>query len=279
MERLYVHAGVSGVAHGDGPSIEPACRLAASALDSVEQAVRILEEMPGLNAGHGAALTRDGRVELDAGIADGASGDFGGVTGVTVMHPVSLARRVLEDTPHALITGGGAGALFADMEEVTPTPEQLARWEQAQRSGEFQRVRFASPEHVDTVGAIALDAAGNLAAASSTGGIFGKLPGRMSDAPVFGAGIYASRRAAVVGTGVGELFLRTLACREVGRLIENGVAPQEACGEIIEGLGRIENAPAGILALDAEGRIGAAYRGAEWRVAGVGGPFEPQRLP
>ncbi len=278
MQRLWVHGGVSGVAHDQSPSLQSACEFVGNALDAVEQAIRVLEDVPGLNAGYGAVLNRDGRVELDAGIADGTSGHFGGVAGVEVAHPISLARRVLEETPHALITGPGAALLGADMEQVVAAPEQIARWERAQSSGEFERVRFASPEHVDTVGAVALDEEGNLAAASSTGGIFGKLPGRMSDAPVFGAGIYAWRRSAVVGTGVGELFLRTLACREVGRLIENGSSPQEACSETIESIGKIERVPAGLLAIDDQGRVGAAYRGAEWQVAGLDGPLVPHQL-
>lgn len=281
---VYVHGGVSGAARREPPSLAidvAGTARRATALDAVEDAVRALEDDPELNAGYGAILNRAGELELDAGIADGASGSWAGVANVAVRHPVSLARRLLEETPHVLVTGAGAAALgralgFEDLEGTTP--RQQERWERARRSGELSVARFGAAEHVDTVGAVALDAAGNLAAASSTGGVFGKLPGRVGDSPIFGAGTYASKGAAVVGTGVGELFLETLACLQAARLIEGGADPQAACEEIIDAIGRRDPSAAGLLALDPSGRAGAAYRGGSWVVEGPDGRVTPRRV-
>ena len=237
------------------------------ALDAVHAAVLLLEDDERLNAGWGAVLNRDGRLELDAGIADGSTGGIAGVAGVQVRHPISLARRVLETTPHVLVVGQGAMALAEGLEPMEgSTPAQRARWEQARSDGSLDLERFGAPDQVDTVGAVALDERGDLAAATSTGGVFGKLPGRVGDAPIFGGGLYASRSAAVVGTGVGEIFLRTLASARAGRLIEEGVPPQDACEETIQGLGH-SDLPGGLLAIDARGRVGAAFRGGSFPVA------------
>ncbi|HEU4480989.1 MAG TPA: isoaspartyl peptidase/L-asparaginase, partial [Actinomycetota bacterium] len=105
-----------------------------------------------------------------------------------------------------------------------------------------------------------------------------KMPGRVGDAPVFGAGIYASPQVAVVGTGVGELFLETLACMRVGALVEDGSSPQAAVEEVVRKLGRRSDVPAGLLALDTEGRTGAAFRGGSWDVEGPEGPFEAVKI-
>lgn len=255
-------------------------RSEATALDAIEAAVRAMEDDPVLQAGFGATLDRDGALELDAGIADGHTGRCGAIAGVTVRHPVTLARRVLAETPHVLMAGSGAQALGADMEMLEDTsPEQRGRWDQARADGLLGPGHYGTPEQVDTVGAVALDDDGHLAAASSTGGVFGKLPGRVGDAPVFGAGFYASAAAAAVGTGIGELFLETLACFRAGLLIEGGRAPQSACLEIIEAIGRRGPHSAGLLAIDADGRVGAAYRGGSWAVEGMDGEVAATRLP
>jgi beta-aspartyl-peptidase (threonine type) len=279
---VAVHGGVSGAAKGATPSLSyslPAASRASRALDAVEIAVRALEDDPELNAGFGAVLNLHGELELDAGIADGAARTWAGVAAVSLRHPISLARHVLENTPHVLLAGPGAMVPADGMEPLADTtPAQRKRWEDERAAGRLGPERFASPEHVDTVGAVALDGEGGLAAGSSTGGVFGQMPGRVGDAPVFGAGIYASRAAAVVGTGVGELFLETLACLRVGELIEGGAAPQAACESFITTLGARSSAAAGVLALDASGEIGAAYRGAAWAVEGPGGAIEAVRL-
>lgn len=281
MSRVFVHGGVAGVPKPErvllaGGVAEGAA--AERALDAVERAVKALEDDPRLNAGYGAVLNLAGAVELDAGISDGSTGRAGGIGNVDVRHPVSLARRVLEETPHVLVTGAGAAALGAAMERVPVAPGELRRWEEARADGRLDVARFGDPVEVDTVGAVACGAAGDLAAASSTGGVFGKMPGRMGDSAIFGAGHYASRAAAVVGTGVGEMFLEALACARVGLLIEAGAHPQEACEGVIRLLGERAALPAGLLALDRSGRAGAAFRGGSWDVEGPEGPVEPVRL-
>jgi beta-aspartyl-peptidase (threonine type) len=303
MTLVLVHGGVSGIARDAVPSLSGAVGRAAgarSALDAVELAVRELEDNPRLNAGCGAALNIDGIIELDAGIADGHEGRCGGVANVSVRHPISLARRVLENTPHVLISGVGAVALGADMERLDgPTEEQRRRWEAARAEGRLGPRHYGAPDHVDTVGAVALDRDGRLAAGSSTGGVFGKLAGRVGDSPIFGAGYYASSEAAVVGTGVGELFIETLAAHRTGTLIESGVSPQEACETVIAMLGARtrrgvasagpqnkgagwagpqKSEAAGLLALDHRGRRGAAYNGGSWAVEGPEGPWPAVRL-
>lgn len=281
MSVVFVHGGVAGVVKPHRvPLAEGVARGAAQerALDAVEHAVVALEDDPDLNAGYGAVLNLEGRIELDAGISDGVTGRAGGVGNVTVRHPVSLARKVLEETPHVLITGAGAIALGDGMELTQPAPEELARWKEARAEGRLDVDRFGDPVEVDTVGAVALAEGGALAAASSTGGVFGKMPGRMGDSAIFGAGHYASKAAAVVGTGVGEMFLEMLACARAGMLIEAGAHPQDACEAVVRLLAERASLPAGLLALDRSGRHGAAYRGGSWDVEGPQGPVEAARL-
>jgi L-asparaginase / beta-aspartyl-peptidase len=281
MTRLYVHGGVSGARRATTSlayAVRPAIKV-PSALDAVETAVRLLEDDPALNAGFGSVLARDGSLELDAGIAS-SDGRVGGVANVTVRHPVSLARRVLEDTPHVLVSGLGAMELARGMDVLEDTsPEQRKRWEEARDRGDLDPSRFGHADDVDTVGSVALDEAGVLAAASSTGGVFGKLRGRVGDAPIVGAGVYASPQVAVVGSGVGELFLSHLASFRAGELVERGAHPQQACEEVISRLGSRDRRAAGLLALDAKGRVGAAYRGESWTLEGPDGPLDAARIP
>lgn len=283
MNLICVHGGVSGREREERPSLD-GCRRAGlkanGALDAVEASVRSLEDNPALNAGWGSVLNRRGQVELDAGLADGTAGRFAGVAGVAVRHPISLARRVLEHTPHVLLIGEAALEVAGELERMGgSTPEQHERWAGAKASGELLLDRYGDSDHVDTVGAVVVDGAGHIAAGSSTGGVFGQMPGRVGDSPVFGAGIYASAQVAVVGTGVGELFLRTLACFRAGALVEDGIPPQDACERVIGHLGSVEPLEAGLLAIDAERRIGAAFRGGSWAVEGPDGPLDPRRLP
>lgn len=275
---------------GPGTDLQPAIEAGAVhglAMDAVETAVRVLEDDPSLNAGYGSVLHRDGGIELDAGIVDGATGRWAGVGAVSVANPISLARLVLEQTPHVLLAGPGADDLarrhgLRSLDRSAP--EQHARWKRAAEEGVFDAGDFGRPDHVDTVGAVALDPSGRIAAGSSTGGVFGNLRGRIGDAPVFGAGLYADERLGVLGTGVGELFLETLACLNVGRLVREGAPVQEACEESIativeHGLRDAPGRPgakraAGLLALDAHGNLGAAFSGASWQVQGPDGPVQ-----
>jgi beta-aspartyl-peptidase (threonine type) len=277
-----VHGGVSGIAKDDVPALDHVVREVPPSrrcTDLVELALRVLEDDPRLNAGYGAVLNVAGEIELDAGLVDGATGRVAGVANVTVRHPISLARLVMETTPHVLLTGRGAEDLGTAMEHLSSsTPEQHERWEAARRAGNLDPRRYGAPEFVDTVGAVALDDHGNLAAGSSTGGVFGKLRGRVGDAPIFGAGIYADDKVAVVGSGVGELFLINLACARVAREVEQGSSPQEACEEVIRFLGTREKTSAALLVLARDGSAGAAFRGGSWSVAGPQGVIQAARL-
>lgn len=261
------------------PGLQDAIRAGATqsnALDAAEEAVRSLEDHPELNAGYGAVLNRAGEVELDAAIVDGARGRWGGVANVRFRNPVSLARMVMERTPHVLLAGTGAqeaGVAFGLEEMNESSPEQHERWARERDAGRLGLESYGRSEHVDTVGVVVLDEASRLCAASSTGGVLGKLPGRVGDSPILGAGTYASPGAAVVGTGVGELFLETLACLRAARLIEEGLDPQAACERTVSLLGERQQVAAGLLALDTGGRVGAAFRGGSWSVWGPEGPI------
>jgi beta-aspartyl-peptidase (threonine type) len=278
MVRVYWHGGVSGRPTPHRPAHDVAAAAARGsevAVDAVEATVRALEDDPVLNAGYGAVLNSAGRIELDAGIAEG-SGRCGSVAGVAVRHPISLARYVMEHTPHVFMAGAGATHLGrrAGFEELAAsTPEQHERWRR-KMSGAGAAGDYGRADQVETVGAVALDSGGNLSAGSSTGGVWGQEEGRVGDSAVFGAGFYAAAGAAVVGTGLGELFIQTLACARVGVLLAEGLPPQDACESVLESLAAARPAPAGLLALDAEGRVGAAYRGASWAVAGPDGVLE-----
>ena len=279
---------------GSDADLQPAVETGAVhglAMDAVETAVRVLEDEPSLNAGYGSVLHRDGGIELDAGIADGVTGRWAGVGAVAVANPISLARLVLEQTPHVLLAGAGADDLarrhgLRSLDRSTP--EQHARWKKAAEEGAFDSGDFGRPDHVDTVGAVALEPSGRIVAGSSTGGVFGNLRGRIGDAPVFGAGIYADERVGVLGTGVGELFLETLACLSVGRLVREGASVQKACEEAIAAIVErgLRDAPgrpggkraAGLLALDRDGDLGAAFSGASWQVQGPNGPVQPAHI-
>ena len=280
---VAVHGGVSGTTK-TVPELVVALPSdpAASALDLVEFAVRALEDHPELNAGYGAVLNQAGKIELDAGIADGSTGRCGGVANVTSRNPITTARRLIQETPHVLLTGMGAQAFASGEEQLDDTtPEQRERWRRARDEGRLGLADYGEPASVDTVGAVALDDRGNLAAGSSTGGVFGKMPGRVGDAPIFGAGMYADALVAVVGTGVGEIFLAALACARVAGHVADGAAPQQACERVIAELlahpaVEVTDPSAGLLAIDREGRLGAAYKGATWPVAANGVTIEPK---
>ena len=281
--RIYVHGGVSGTTRTarDLSYAVAAARASSSALGAVETAICKLEDDPELNAGYGAVLNGAGELEHDAGIADGSTGSLGAVAGVALCNPIRLARAVLERTPHVLVAGPGAARLAAELglallEDTTPA--QRGRWRKS-LSREANGGGFGAPDQVDTVGAVALDEHGRLSAGSSTGGVAGQMPGRVGDSPLFGAGFYASEAAAVVGTGVGELFIETLASLRVGLLIERGIAPQQACESTLTMLGeRRADAAAGLLALDDGGRVGAAFRGGSWSVTGPEGTVDALRM-
>jgi beta-aspartyl-peptidase (threonine type) len=227
------------------------------ALDAVEAAVKVLEDDPLFNAGRGSAFAADGTNEMDSALMDGATLAAGSVAGVRfTRHPVSLARAVMEHTPYVMMVGPGADAFSKDQGLEQQPPSFFfteMRWQEfaniMKASGRAVPQRpagvppapnataFASPgfsHRFGTVGAVARDSEGHLAAATSTGGMQGKLPGRVGDSPLIGAGTYASDRScAVSGTGVGEYFIRLTLARQVCTLVEQGQAPQQAADHMI----------------------------------------------
>ena len=243
-----------------------------SALDVVTEAVRLLEECPLFNAGIGAVFTRDETHELDACVMDGNTLQAGAVAGVSrLRNPVLAARLVMEHSPHVFMIGEGAEkfAFSHGMEAVSPslfsTPERFAQLMEARDAGNTVLDHGGAPldesKKFGTVGAVALDKQGNLAAATSTGGMTNKLPGRVGDSPLPGAGCYANNaNVAVSCTGTGEVFIRALAAYDIAALMEyGGLSLQEACEAVV-----MEKLPAlggsgGLIAVDREGNVALPF--------------------
>jgi L-asparaginase / beta-aspartyl-peptidase len=226
----HVHAALRDALRAGGEVLE----RGGKALDAVQAAVESLEDSPQFNAGRGAVVTADGTVELDAAIMDGAGRRAGACAAVTgVRHPIALARTVLEGTPHVLMAGRGAERLAdeAGLERVghewferaaeTSGPEAIPPGEAAElRARPADEVPI---EEAETVGAVAVDIGGHVAAATSTGGMKGQWPGRVGDAPLPGAGTFAEDGVcAVSGTGDGEAFMTAVAAHEVAVLVRHG---------------------------------------------------------
>jgi L-asparaginase / beta-aspartyl-peptidase len=231
-----------------------------TALDAVQAAVEVLEDDPLFNAGRGAAFAANGTNEMDAALMDGSTLAAGAVAAVHfTRHPIALARAVMDHTPYVLMVGPGADA-FARQQHIQEEPPAYffteMRWLEfvsiMKASGRTIPPRpagvpdagsgpgamaFTPPiflHRFGTVGAVARDSAGHLAAATSTGGMQGKLPGRVGDSPLIGGGTYASDQScAVSGTGVGEYFIRLTLAREVCTLVEEGRTPQQAADQMI----------------------------------------------
>lgn len=203
---------------------EAALASGGSALDAVEAAVRVLEDDPTFNSGRGAVFTFDGAIELDAAIMDGTTRAAGAIAGVTrTRHPVSLARAVMEHSPHVLLAGKGADIFATEqgVEQVDPdwfvTPERRSQLDKMKANPDGW---FDVDMKYGTVGAVAVDAAGHVAAATSTGGVTGKRWGRVGDSPLIGAGTHADDRAcAVSATGAGEFFIRIGVAHEISARI------------------------------------------------------------
>jgi len=211
-----------------------------SALDAVEAAVRVLEDDPHFNAGRGSVFTYDGDIEMDASIMDGSNRAAGAVTGITATrNPIRLARAVMENSPHVFLSREGADQ-FSIERGLPQAPPEYFQTPERRRQLEELRSR-PSAEHFDvhlkygTVGAVALDRNGHVAAATSTGGLTGKRWGRIGDSPIIGAGTYADDRAcAVSATGAGEYFIRAGVAHEIcARMRLGGQAPQEAADAVM----------------------------------------------
>jgi beta-aspartyl-peptidase (threonine type) len=232
-----------------------------SALDAVTAAVRMLEDDPCFNAGHGAALTRDGAAELDAAIMDGRQLRAGAVASVRhVKNPIELARRVMEKSRHVLLVGPGAEE-FALEEGLALVPNHYfrtaERLEQLESEQRGRRVSDLVPASAGTVGAVARDADGNLAAATSTGGLTNKRPGRVGDSPIIGAGTYAKNGVcAVSATGHGEYFIRAVAAHHVCAAVEyRAMTVEQATRELLHEILPALGGDGGLIAVGAAGRI------------------------
>jgi beta-aspartyl-peptidase (threonine type) len=237
-----------------------------SSLDAVTRAVVLLEDNPLFNAGKGAVFTLDGRNELDASIMDGNTLMAGAVCGVTrIRNPVELARAVMERSEHVMLAGAGAeefaaacGIAFVP-QSYFYTPE---RWRQLERiRGGDAGLSALTISHVGTVGAVALDDRGRLAAATSTGGMTGKRYQRIGDSPIIGAGTYADDRScAVSATGHGEVFIRTVVAHDIcARMRFGGRSLGEAVREVVLGELPPLGGEGGVIAIDAHGEIAMEF--------------------
>ncbi len=272
---IVVHGGAGDLtpddpaSFGDGAprllGVERAARLGlqilaggGSALDAVEAAVRLLEDDPTYNSGTGACLTAEGLVELDASIMDGATLGCGGVAAVTdVKNPITLARRVMERSEHVLLAGPGASVFARSVgipayeNALLVTREQRARWE---------RLRGAAPAGHGTVGAVARDRDGHLAAATSTGGMSMKRPGRVGDTPIIGCGTYADDTLAAVScTGHGERIIQLTLARHCADLAGQGLSAHEAAARAVRLLGDRVRGTGGLIVVTPEGPVGFAH--------------------
>ncbi len=255
---------------------EKILRAGGTALDAVCATVVTLEDNPIYNAGTGGVLNFDGYVEMDACVMESRGSRVGAVSGLQrVKNPVLVARKVMEETDHVMLTGEGALRFarvmgFGDHDPVTAA--RRADWEDKKahldevlgttpRTLKMRRFLKEHPEYAGgTVGAAALDASGVLAAATSTGGVTMKMVGRVGDSPIPGAGNYASAHIAASATGTGEFVLRALATRAISEAVENGATFPEAMQQVLEKLGRDYDADVGIVGVDRHGLPVAMHR-------------------
>jgi len=291
---LVIHGG-AGVAHSDKMTpdarakYEEALKTAlrtghevlktekGTSLDAVEAAIKVLEDSPLFNAGKGAVFTHDGRNELDASIMDGKDKRAGAVAGVTrTKNPISAARAVMEKSPHVMMTGDGADrfAIASGVEEVSPIYFWTeSRWkalrdmiqeEERAKTGGKSGMTTPSKRYLGTVGAVALDRRGNLAAGTSTGGMTNKRHGRIGDSPIIGAGTYAENGVCGVScTGHGEIFIRHAVAYDVVALMKYGQvgSVREAARKVLGKLPTEEGGVGGLIALDSEGNAAMEFDG------------------
>jgi beta-aspartyl-peptidase (threonine type) len=258
-----------------------------AAMDAVEATLHVLEEDPHFNAGKGAVFTREGKNEMDASIMDGATLKAGAVAGVQRVHsPISAARAVMEKSPHVMIAGRGADDFAASVGLKTEDPSYFfteSRWQglvkQLKKDGlpipprpagvppEGEQIPVAVLDESDdsgvhgTTGVVALDKQGNIAAGTSTGGMQGKMPGRIGDSPIIGAGTYASNQScAVSGTGTGEYFIRLGVAREVCNLVYfRHMKLQDAADEVIHKELEALHGDGGVIAISPDGQMAWSF--------------------
>jgi len=260
---IAIHGG-AGVRRRDRPgaphrrvleqALEAACGQ-KTALDAVTAAVVILEDSPLFNAGRGSCFNADGEVEMDASIMDGAKLRAGAVAAVrTIRNPILAARAVMQKTRHVLLAGAGAERFAREAGLKLEHPEYF------HTRTRLEALRRNLEGHHGTVGAVALDAEGNLAAATSTGGYTGKLPGRVGDSPLVGAGTYADNRAcAVSGTGMGEAFIRAAVAHDVcARMRYRGASLAVAAAAALRNVAAL-GGDGGLVAVDRRGNVAMPF--------------------
>jgi beta-aspartyl-peptidase (threonine type) len=258
--RQSLEAGKAALEKADGGS-----------LDAIVAAIQVMEDSTSFNAGKGASFNHDGVNELDAAIMDGSDRRAGAVAGLTIVkNPIAAARAVMDHSPHVMLAGAGAEAFAREqrLEIVDPSYfrtelrwqmlQEFLRNEQArkQESGrDAPKIRFG------TVGCVALDRQGNLAAGTSTGGMTGKLPGRIGDSPLIGAGTFADDAScAVSGTGDGEYFIRAVAAHDTAAMVEyKGLSVAEAAHNVIYDKIKPAGGEGGVIVLDRAGHAAMVY--------------------
>jgi beta-aspartyl-peptidase (threonine type) len=257
---IIVHGGAGRIRAEELPQRLDGCKDAAlagweiiqqggSALDAAEAAVVALEDNPLFNAGTGSTLNSLGEVEMDAAIMEGETLRAGAVAAIQrIRNPIKLARSVMEDGRHLLYAGEGALLFARQIGFSECSPESLI----------IDSERKHWQEKHGTVGCVALDATGKIAAATSTGGIFNKLPGRVGDSPLIGCGTYADDRGAVSCTGQGEAIIRIVMAKTALDLLKDDAGPQAAANQAIALLAQKIGGIAGLIMIDRQGRIGYA---------------------
>ena len=254
--RNALAAGWSVLEHG-GP-----------ALDAIEEAVVVMEDDETFDAGRGSFLNRDGRVQMDALIMDGATLRAGGVGCVEhLRNPVRAARKILSDSPHVYFVGAGAEQFAAEHGVALCRNEDLVIEREVERLREYQREAaghgnelFAPTISHDTVGAVALDREGNIAAATSTGGTLNKAPGRLGDSSLIGCGCYADNLSAAVSTtGWGEPIMKLVLAKWTADRVSAGNLPEWAAQEAMNHLKQRLNGHGGIIVLNSQGQFGIAH--------------------
>jgi L-asparaginase / beta-aspartyl-peptidase len=281
--RLVVHGGAGTMSRAElSPEREAAIRAdleralraghavlakGGASLDAVTKAVTILEDSPYFNAGKGAVFNHEGVNELDASIMDGRTRKAGAVAGVhRVKNPILLARAVMEKSVHVMLAGDGAEAFAKSVGIELVDPKYFRteeRWEQLQKALEAEKQPRAALEphaYFGTVGALALDQHGHLAAATSTGGMTNKRWGRVGDSPIIGAGTYANGQCAVSGTGWGEFFIRAAVAHDIcARVAYRGDSIEAAAKAVVMDVVPALGGDGGVIALDAKGNYAMPF--------------------
>lgn len=262
-------------------------KTGGTAIDAVVAAVSSMEAGGAFNAGQGSCLTLDGEIEVDAAVMDGADLSYGAIAGVPgLSNAVALAERIRTDSPHCLFAGAKALKLAAQLdgfepEAATPSPERVRKWEAHRRENPVApsladqlTALGGTHDEGDTVGAVALDSHGQLAAAVSTGGIWLKQPGRVGDSPLAGAGLWAENECvACAATGTGEFIMRVALAADVRARVQAGRSVQEASQDALGALRERFGADrAGLIAVGADGCVTAPFdtagMGRGWMRAG-----------